>query len=167
MKQIKLLFLLAGLAFSPQAFSQAISHVMHVKLIDDTVDKYVVSENLELKIADGRAIVYSKNFESSYSYNVDSIAEYTFVDIETGIEDVEEDKTMSPGLEISYLNNEEVIVKGVADNAKARVYALSGQPVKAEISRTEGCMTISLISLPAGSYIIYINKEKSFKVLKK
>ncbi len=165
MKQIKLLFLLAGLAFSPQAFSQAISHVMHVKLIDDTVDKYVVSENLELKIADGRAYVYSTSLETSY--NIDSIAEYTFVDIETGIEDVEEDKTMSPGLEISYLNNEEVIVKGVADNTKARVYALSGQPVKAEISRTEGCMTISLISLPAGSYIIYINKEKSFKVLKK
>ncbi len=165
MKQIKLLFLLAGLAFSPQAFSQAISHVMHVKLIDDTVDKYVVSENLELKIADGRAYVYSTSLETSY--NIDSIAEYTFVDIETGIEDVEEDKTMSPELEISYLNNEEVIVKGVADNAKARVYALSGQPVKAEISRTEGCMTISLISLPAGSYIIYINKEKSFKVLKK
>lgn len=165
MKQIKLLFLLAGLAFSPQAFSQAISHVMHVKLIDDTVDKYVVSENLELKIADGRAYVYSTSLETSY--NIDSIAEYTFVDIETGIEDVEEDKTMSPGLEISYLNNEEVIVKGIADNAKARVYALSGQPVKAEISRTEGCMTISLISLPAGSYIIYINKEKSFKVLKK
>lgn len=165
MKQIKLLFLLAGLAFSPQAFSQAISHVMHVKLIDDTVDKYVVSENLELKIADGRAYVYSTSLETSY--NIDSIAEYTFVDIETGIEDVEEDKTMSPGLEISYLNNEEVIVKGIADNAKARVYAMSGQPVKAEISRTEGCMTISLISLPAGSYIIYINKEKSFKVLKK
>lgn len=165
MKQIKLLFLLAGLAFSPQAFSQAISHVMHVKLIDDTVDKYVVSENLELKIADGRAYVYSTSLETSY--NIDSIAEYTFVDIETGIEDVEEDKTMSPGLEISYLNNEEVIVKGVADNAKARVYALSGQPVKAEVSHTEGCMTISLISLPAGSYIIYINKEKSFKVLKK
>lgn len=165
MKQIKLLFLLAGLAFSPQAFSQAISHVMHVKLIDDTVDKYVVSENLELKIADGRAYVYSTSLETSY--NIDSIAEYTFVDIETGIEDVEEDKTMSPELEISYLNNEEVIVKGVADNAKARVYALSGQPVKAEISRTEGCMTISLLSLPAGSYIIYINKEKSFKVLKK
>lgn len=165
MKQIKLLFLLAGLAFSPQAFSQAISHVMHVKLIDDTVDKYVVSENLELKIADGRAYVYSTSLETSY--NIDSIAEYTFVDIETGIEDVEEDKTMSPGLEISYLNNEEVIVKGVADNAKARVYALSGQPVKAEVSHTEGCMTISLLSLPAGSYIIYINKEKSFKVLKK
>lgn len=165
MKQIKLLFLLAGLAFSPQAFSQAISHVMHVKLIDDTVDKYVVSENLELKIADGRAYVYSTSLETSY--NIDSIAEYTFVDIETGIEDVEEDKTMSPGLEISYLNNEEVIVKGVADNTKARVYALSGQPVKAEVSHTEGCMTISLISLPAGSYIIYINKEKSFKVLKK
>lgn len=165
MKQIKLLFLLAGLAFSPQAFSQAISHAMHVKLIDDTVDKYVVSENLELKIADGRAYVYSTSLETSY--NIDSIAEYTFVDIETGIEDVEEDKTMSPGLEISYLNNEEVIVKGVADNAKARVYALSGQPVKAEVSHTEGCMTISLISLPAGSYIIYINKEKSFKVLKK
>lgn len=165
MKQIKLLFLLAGLAFSPQAFSQAISHVMHVKLIDDTVDKYVVSENLELKIADGRAYVYSTSLETSY--NIDSIAEYTFVDIETGIEDVEEDKTISPGLEISYLNNEEVIVKGVADNAKARVYALSGQPVKAEVSHTEGCMTISLISLPAGSYIIYINKEKSFKVLKK
>ena len=165
MKQIKLLFLLAGLAFSPQAFSQAISHVMHVKLIDDTVDKYVVSENLELKIADGRAYVYSTSLETSY--NIDSIAEYTFVDIETGIEDVEEDKTMSPELEISYLNNEEVIVKGVADNTKARVYALSGQPVKAEVSHTEGCMTISLISLPAGSYIIYINKEKSFKVLKK
>lgn len=165
MKQIKLLFLLAGLAFSPQAFSQAISHVMHVKLIDDTVDKYVVSENLELKIADGRAYVYSTSLETSY--NIDSIAEYTFVDIETGIEDVEEDKTMSPGLEISYLNNEEVIVKGVADNAKAKVYAMSGLPVKAEVSHTEGCMTISLISLPAGSYIIYINKEKSFKVLKK
>lgn len=165
MKQIKLLFLLAGLAFSPQAFSQAISHVMHVKLIDDTVDKYVVSENLELKIADGRAYVYSTSLETSY--NIDSIAEYTFVDIETGIEDVEEDKTMSPGLEISYLNNEEVIVKGIADNTKARVYALSGQPVKAEISRTEGCMTISLLSLPAGSYIIYINKEKSIKVLKR
>lgn len=165
MKQIKLLFLLAGLAFSPQAFSQAISHVMHVKLIDDTVDKYVVSENLELKIADGRAYVYSTSLETSY--NIDSIAEYTFVDIETGIEDVKEDKTMSPGLEISYLNNEEVIVKGIAGNAKARVYALSGQPVKAEVSHTEGCMTISLISLPAGSYIIYINKEKSFKVLKK
>ena len=144
-----------------QAFAQTDGYVMHVKLIDDTVDKYVVSEKLRMRIEDGRAYVYSSSMEASY--NVDSIAEYTFVDFETG---VEEDAAAS-GVEVRFLNNETVFIKGADNNVNARVYSLSGQPVNAAVSKTEGGISISLASLPSGAYIIYINKEKSIKVMKK
>lgn len=164
MKLTKLLLLLLGQTIATQAVAQTDGYVMHVKLIDDTVDKYVVSEKLRMRIEDGRAYVYSSSMEASY--NVDSIAEYTFVDFETGVEDVEEDAAAS-GVEVRFLNNETVFIKGADNNVNARVYSLSGQPVNAAVSKTEGGISISLASLPSGAYIIYINKEKSIKVMKK
>ena len=52
------------------------------------------------------------------------------------------------GVEVSFLNNETVFIKGADNNVNARVYSLSGQPVNAAVSKTEGGISISLASLP-------------------
>lgn len=144
--------------------AQAISHVMYVNLADGKVDTYVVKENLKVSLWKGEVNVSSESL--STVYKADDVVDYTFADLETGIEDVAPQPGDVEGVKVVYLDNETVLIYGAEAHA-VQVYSAGGVGVKANVENADGGVAVSLRSLPAGTYIISINKEKSIKVVKR
>lgn len=146
------------------AHAQDESHAMCVNLADGKVDTYVVKEQLKVSLLNGEVNVTSSTL--STVYDVDDVVNYTFLNVATGIDDGPLADKDADGIKVVYLDNETVAIYGTdADGVK--VYSAGGVSVKADATERVGGVAVSLRSLPAGTYIISINKEKSVKVVKK
>jgi len=105
----------------------------------------------------------------TYTLEFMNVARMEFEEKEEVITDVEEElaKELSPAtLRLQFLDGQTALIEGIDDDDTARLYAIDGRVVTAEMERSGSRLTIYLGSLPQGVYIIRIGNQ-SFKIYKK
>ena len=162
---LKKTILLAALCLGTTSMqAKSIDYVMKIMLSDGTVDKYVLSDRPWVTLFENFVEVTTEMI--SAKYDVESVLSYTFEDILTSIDDVNDDVD-EEGITFKYLDGETVSISGLNEDDKIAVYSLSGSKIVADIERSEDAADISLRNLDAGTYIITINNSKSIKVFKR
>lgn len=161
----KLLLSFIALMACMGAKSQDIGYVMRVNLTDGTVDEYLVADHPTVSFGKDKVTVQSASVWATYATG--DVKEYTFVDANaTSIEGTTSTEHKAD-VSITYVDGENVIIRGINPNTPVRVYSLDGQMQKAVTTHTTDGVNISLSPLSVGTYIININNEKSIKVLKR
>ena len=70
-------------------------------------------------------------------------------------------------IRISMLDRSKVVVRGVKEPSKVRLYTLDGKSIATEISANDSEITVSLDALTPGTYILNIDNIQTFKLLKR
>lgn len=69
-------------------------------------------------------------------------------------------------IRIEYLDDSKIVISGTMGTEKVRLYTLNGQNINSQSINNGERLTISLSSLPSGTYILNIDNRQSFKILK-
>lgn len=70
-------------------------------------------------------------------------------------------------IRVTFVDNATVVISGVDNPEVIRLYTLDGSRVAPQVEVAEGVITVSLSALDAGFYILNIDNEQSFKLLKR
>lgn len=70
-------------------------------------------------------------------------------------------------IRIAWLDESKVIISGISEVGKVRLYTLDGRSVAADTSTSGEVTTISLDGLVPDTYILNIDDKQSFKLLKR
>ena len=79
------------------------------------------------------------------------------------VEPVADERT----IRVAFVDNATVVISGVDNPEVIRLYTLDGSRVAPQVEVAEGVITVSLSALDAGFYILNIDNEQSFKLLKR
>ena len=116
-----------------------------------------------------RPVIYYEDYDlvlitdkTELSFPLATLAKFTFTDVETKIEAVEDDQ-QDPAFT---LDDYAINITGAKAEVPVRVISSDGKPVVSFKTDAQGNAAFSMADLPAGMYII--NSENlTFKVLKK
>ena len=64
-------------------------------------------------------------------------------------------------------NQSKVVIDGVSEQSKVRLYTLDGQALPVVSSTSDNQLTVSLDELTPGTYILNIDNKQTFKLLKR
>ncbi len=70
-------------------------------------------------------------------------------------------------IRISMLDQSKVVISGVKEPSKVRMYTLDGKSIAIETSTNDDTLTVSLDALTPGTYILNIDNIQTFKLLKR
>ena len=97
--------------------------------------------------------------------DIDDIRFSTFEgNILVGMKD--EEATSVARLRLTYLDDHTVCIDGLEDGDQPRLYAADGKMLLSQVHRNAQRVSLSLLGLPKGVYIIKTNQQ-TFKILKK
>ncbi len=109
-------------------------------------------------------VLDADDFQMAVPKSYTDIEKIVFED--NAITGIEQPTADNHGLQITYLDGENVVISGVNDKMPWRVYGLDGKQYQVNANLAGNMLTISLSSLVNGVYIIRIDNY-SFKIRKK
>ncbi len=144
------------------AWSQEMAHVLIVELRDGTSAKFALTDKPVISHSGNDVLIKSDWLSATYS--IDAVRKYRFKEQDiTGIEAAEAEEQFT----VVYTDGETVRIGGAGDKTRASVFAIDGRKVAAEVGNDGNMLSVSLINLPSGVYIVNVNGKQSFKVVRK
>ncbi|MBO4564295.1 MAG: T9SS type A sorting domain-containing protein [Bacteroidaceae bacterium] len=110
--------------------------------------------------------VYKTEVVGTVTVNVDDGAVITFTDQSTGIKDMPAE-AVAGKTRIEMRSATELHVYGMMPTDRIHVYAMNGSTVKAQVSTSGNEADVSLAALPAGIYVVKVNKDCTIKIQKR
>ena len=143
------------------AYAQNKQTALVVRMADDTVESFYLSEKPEVTFEGQNLNIVSSKMEVNFLRR--DIKEVYFDQVVTGIR-----QTSMNELRFVYQNDSEITLYGLTDADKPiRVYDANGQLSHADIQISGDSATISLSSLHKGVYIIKTGNRQSIKIIRK
>lgn len=157
---------LLGLAlFSPVAANAATGDDVSVdmlvlKMADETTAEFKLDDTPVVSFEDGQLLV--KSASATGSYDQSDVTEFYFkkYDPSTGIS-----KALGSNFSFVYDDNANVVISGTKA-AKASLYTIDGKLVKSQ-KVNGGNATVSVVDCQAGVYVLNLENEHTFKIIKK
>lgn len=132
-----------------------------LKMTDAQTVKFALSEQPEVTFADGKLFVKSATVDADYPQS--DVVEFYFSDeVLVGIAS---EANKSQVMTFTYNDNENIVVTGTKAKA-ATLYAIDGTLVKRQAVK-DGAVSISLATVATGTYILNLENEHTFKIIKK
>lgn len=159
MKKILLTFML--FSFAATMFANG-KDVLSVLMKDGTSVYFLLAEKPYITFQNDEMKIVSDTDEALVKRTL--VERFEFVnEIPTGIEDVEEqDEQLRANLK---LDGDAVYITGLASGSKVVLYAMDGRVVNSSVAAADGCVTLSLNTLPSGIYIVKYN-DTAIKFIK-
>lgn len=159
MKKILLTFML--FAFAATMFANG-KDVLSVLMKDGTSVYFLLAEKPYITFQNDEMKIVSDTDEALVKRTL--VERFEFVnEIPTGIEDVEEqDEQLRANFK---LDGDAVYITGLASGSKVVLYAMDGRVVNSSVAAADGCVTLSLNTLPSGIYIVKYN-DTAIKFIK-
>lgn len=159
MKKILLTFML--FAFAATMFANE-KNVLNIIMKDGTSVYFLLAEKPYITFRNDEVKIVSDTDEALVKRTL--VERFEFVDeIPTGIEDVEEqDEQLRAKFR---LDGDAVYITGLASGSKVVLYAMDGRVVTTSVAAADGCVTLSLNTLPSGIYIVKYN-DTAIKFIK-
>ena len=159
MKKILLTFML--FAFAATMFANG-KDVLSVLMKDGTSVYFLLAEKPYITFQNDEMKIVSDTDEALVKRTL--VERFEFVnEIPTGIEDVEEQNEQ---LRANFkLDGDAVYITGLASGSKVVLYAMDGRVVNSSVAAADGCVTLSLNTLPSGIYIVKYN-DTAIKFIK-
>ena len=152
-KLLKLLFaFLACCSSAAHAADGESAEILVLKFADARTVKFLLADKPEISFADGKLIVTSQSLTTNYEQS--QVVEFHFTSVALGV-----DKNMAD------LDNTSVSVSGTHARSIS-LYDISGRLVKRQHVE-QGCVNVSLEGCTPGTYILNLEGEHSFKIVKK
>ena len=116
----------------------------------------------QVQVTDKEFVIVCGNDVTSYVH--EKVRKFYFKPYDpAGVEEVVAEDV----IRVSYLDQSKVIISGITDASKVRLYTLDGRNVVAAATADEQTITVSLDALTPGTYILNIDNKQSFKLLKR
>jgi hypothetical protein len=159
MKKILLTFML--FSFAATMFANG-KDVLSVLMKDGTSVYFLLAEKPYITFQNDEMKIVSDTDEALVKRTL--VERFEFVnEIPTGIEDVEEqDEQLRANFK---LDGDAVYITGLASGSKVVLYAMDGRVVTTSVAAADGCVTLSLNTLPSGIYIVKYN-DTAIKFIK-
>lgn len=132
--------------------------VLVLKFADTTTADFMLADKPEITFGEGKLTVTSA--AATVEYDQDAVSEYYFSATPTSV-----GKHVADGFSFRYTDNAHVVISGTT-SAKVSLFDTSGKLLQSQ-AVTGGAVTVSVESLPAGIYILNLENEHSFKIIKK
>lgn len=133
-----------------------------VELHSGTKLQLSLQKKPEVKVSDKEFVILCGGDVTSYVH--EKVRKFYFKPYDpTGVEEVVAEDV----IRVSYLDQSKVIISGITDASKVRLYTLDGRYVAASTSADEQTITVSLDALTPGTYILNIDNKQTFKLLKR
>lgn len=162
MKKKRLLtWVICCLAWASAAYAQNSQTALVVRMADDAVESFYLSEKPEVTFEGQDLKIVSSEIEVKFPRR--DIRDVYFDKVETGIRPVAINE-----LRFVYQNDSEITLYGLTgDDKSIRVYDASGQLTNADIRLSGNFATIGLSSLRKGVFIIKVGNRQSIKIIRK
>ena len=158
-KLLKLLFaFLACCSSAANAADGESAEILVLKFADARTVKFLLADKPEISFADGKLIVTSQSLTTNYEQS--QVVEFHFTSVALGV-----DKNIADDFSFSYLDNTSVSVSGTHARSVS-LYDISGRLVKRQHVE-QGCVNVSREGCTPGTYILNLEGEHSFKIVKK
>ena len=152
-----LLFITLLAAFSAQAADK----LLVVETTDGGKIYFALSESPELTFS-GQTMLITTTTRSQ-DFEIADVAQYYFSGETTGTKALKANE-----LRISQSGDGQVTIEGLHPSSVVRLYSLDGKEQPASVTYADGGKaTVSLSSLPKGTYIISANKQQTIKINKR
>lgn len=154
------LMLLTPAAASAADGDDASVDMLVLKLADETTAQFMLADKPAISFADGKLAVTSQSASTEYAQS--DVTEFHFekYDPSTAI-----GKTTGSQFAFAYSDNATVSITGTKA-PKATLYTADGKLVKS-VRTAGGSVTVSLADCQAGVYVLTLENEHTFKVIKK
>ncbi len=160
MRKLLLSLTLVFMAVSMQAQNEYSTLVM--ELHGGAKLELSLQKKPQVQVTDKEFVIVCGNDVTSYVHA--KVRKFYFKPYDpTGVEEVVAENV----IRVSYLDQSKVIISGITDASKVRLYTLDGRYVAASTSADEQTITVSLDALTPGTYILNIDNKQSFKLLKR
>jgi hypothetical protein len=116
----------------------------------------------EVSINDKEFIIYSGDQVTSYIH--EAVRKFYFKPYSATNIDAPVAKNT---IRIVMHNQSKVVIDGVGEQSKVRLYSLNGQALPVVSSTSDNVLTVSLEELTPGTYILNIDNKQTFKLLKR
>lgn len=153
----KLLLFLLTVAASTNIYAETLSALV-VHLQNGQRDVYLLNDKPEVRFPGGTVSVSSNSLNADYSFAEFEAFSFEMVDSE-GISSVLADGDIS----IDYLSKERIKVTGAN---RLVLFDLTGVVQQAAIITSDQGTIVDLSNLPAGTYVLNINNQKTIKILR-
>ena len=157
----RLLNLLIPLLATTSALAGDELHSLIISFHDGNSVAVVLADKPRAAIQGDSLLVESQNFCATYLR--DDIAGFHFGwETPTGIEAMPENE-----VQIMYVDNNTVQVRGIDSDASIGVYTLDGRLVAPQLNTMTDGVAVSLHACPSGVYLIRINNKQTYKIIKR
>lgn len=160
MKKTLLSLMLALAAMTVQAQDEYSTLV--VETMEGTKLEISLQKAPKVQMTDNAFIITCGEEIIGYTYG--EVRKYYFkLSKYVSVEPVADERT----IRVTFVDNATVVISGVDNPEVIRLYTLDGSRVAPQVEVAEGVITVSLSALDAGFYILNIDNEQSFKLLKR
>ena len=160
MKKTLLSLMLALAAMTVQAQDEYSTLV--VETMEGTKLEISLQKAPKVQMTDNAFIITCGEEIIGYTYG--EVRKYYFkLSKYVSVEPVADERT----IRVTFVDNATVVISGVDNPEVIRLYTLNGARVAPQVEVVEGVITVSLSALDAGFYILNIDNEQSFKLLKR
>ena len=160
MKKTLLSLMLALAAMTVQAQDEYSTLV--VETMEGTKLEISLQKAPKVQMTDNAFIITCGEEIIGYTYG--EVRKYYFkLSKYVNVEPVADERT----IRVTFVDNATVVISGVDNPEVIRLYTLNGARVVPQVEVVEGVITVSLSALDAGFYILNIDNEQSFKLLKR
>ena len=160
MKKTLLSLMLALAAMTMQAQDEYSTLV--VETMEGTKLEISLQKAPKVQMTDNAFIITCGEEIIGYTYG--EVRKYYFkLSKYVSVEPVADERT----IRVTFVDNATVVISGVDNPEVIRLYTLNGARVAPQVEVAEGVITVSLSALDAGFYILNIDNEQSFKLLKR
>lgn len=158
----KLLLLMFAFAVTIMAQAKSEYSTLVVETKSGTKLEISLQNKPEVSINNKEFIIYSGDEVTSYIH--EAVRKFYFKPYSaTNIDAPVAKNTIS----IVMLDQSKVVISGVSEESKVRLYTLNGQALPVVSSTSDNVLTVSLDELTPGTYILNIDNKQTFKLLKR
>ena len=159
---LKKLLLMIALAVSMTTQAQNEYSTLVVETKSGTTLELSLQERPQVSIGTAGCTIYCGDDVTSYVY--EEVRKFYFKPYSaTDIAAPKAENTIS----VSMIDQSKVIISGVSESSKIRMYTLDGKAITSETSANGNEITVSLDALAPGTYILNIDNKQTIKLLKR
>lgn len=154
---------MSGLFASLTGAAQTPTHLVF-SFTNETTQSFLLADKPEITFSGANYVVKSSTVETSFP--VSQVVDYHFVIDNTSPTNVREAVSSNNDLQFVFLDNAQIIIKGLPLTEKVYVYNLMGTPLITAGADAQGIADISIASLSKGMYLVKTN-GRTYKIVKR
>lgn len=158
---VGMMFLASFAAFAENGGAESSVDLLVLKMADATTAEFELADEPVISFADGKLVVTSQS--ATTDYEQEAVTEFYFKKKDPVVDGI--NNSVGDFFSFTYKDNANVVIAG-SKAKKASLYTIDGKSLQSQ-KVVNGTVTISLENYAPGIYVVNLEKEHTFKIIKK